>query len=238
MMNGTVTCVHRTGCEVLAENETLPAFCLLKCSELPVVNDRVTIQRREDKLFVTQILPRKNIIARYDFCKEKRQGLAANIDTVFVVTSANREFSVSRIRRFLALAQGTNARTVVVVTKVDVTTQVPEVNIPGVEQININAHDAADIKKLAWDGTALLLGSSGVGKSTILNTLCGLDLKTRPVQGERLSNKGRHTTSARTMYFLADGRKIIDTPGVRIVGVEGEAGDTRRARRRKRNINS
>lgn len=245
-MKGIVTSVHRTGCEVFIESsddicktaDTVmqtdkPAFCLLKHSELPVVGDKVALEKREDKYFVTEILPRKNLIARYDFYKERHQGFAANVDVVFIVTSANLEFSESRIERFLALCEGQNVRKVVVITKVDLAQKIPKININGVEQININALDKKDVKNIKWKGTALLMGSSGVGKSTILNTLCGLDLKTRDVQGERLANKGRHTTSARTMYFLADGRRVIDTPGVRIVGVEGIIGENRRQRERK-----
>lgn len=232
-MNGLVISVHRTGCETFIEGLDKPVFCLLKCDELPVVNDKVSIEKREDKYFVVKILPRKNLIARYDFYKDQHQGFAANVDAVFIVTSANREFSKNRIERFLALCEGQNVRKVVVVTKIDTALKIPKVDIEGVEQINLNALDVEDVRSLKWNGTALLMGSSGVGKSTLLNTLCGLKLKTREIQGDRLANKGRHTTSARTMYFLADGRRLIDTPGVRIVGVEGILGENRRQRERK-----
>jgi len=225
-MTGVVVSVHKTGIEVKLDEVV---FCLNKCSELPVVNDNVLLEKREDKYFVMEVLPRRNLIARYDFYKERHQGFAANIDTVFVVTSATKEFSMNRIRRFLALCG--DVRKVVVVTKVDIGSA-PK--IPGVEQVNINALNPNDVTKLKWKGTALMMGSSGVGKSTILNTLCGLNLKTREVSGD----KGKHTTSARTMYFLDDGRRIIDTPGVRIVGVEGENTETRRARVRKNRLTS
>jgi len=242
-MNGVVVSVHKTGLEILVDGEV--RFAINKCGELPVVNDNVSVEQREDKFFATEIQPRKNFIARYDFYKECHHGFAANIDTVFIVTSATREFSLGRIKRFLALCEEQNVRKVVVMTKADLLGmqnakcrmqndgfRISELNLFGVEQININALDTGDVAKLTWRGTALLLGSSGVGKSTILNTLLGLNLKTREVQSEKHANKGRHTTSARTMYFLADGRRIIDTPGVRIVGVEGEAPETRRARKR------
>jgi len=230
---GVVVSVHKTGCEVLIDATDKPVFCLIKSDKLPVVNDNVVLEKREDKYFVKGILERRNLIARYDFYKERHQGFAANIDAVFIVTSANREFSINRVKRFLALCDGQDVRKVVVVTKIDLEGNVPKINIEGVEQININSLDPKDVGRLEWRGTALLMGSSGVGKSTILNTLCGLNLKTREVQGDRLANKGRHTTSARTMYFLKDGRRIIDTPGVRIVGVEGENSSSRRARNRK-----
>lgn len=232
-MTGVVVSIHKTGCEVLIEGHGKPVFCLQKCDELPVVNDNVSVEKREDKYIVKSILPRRNLIARYDFYKERHQGFAANVDVAFIVTSANKEFSINRVKRFLALCEGQDLRKVVIVTKVDLAREVPKINIAGVEQINMNALDMKDVGKLKWNGTALLMGSSGVGKSTILNTLCGLNLKTREVQGDRLANKGRHTTSARTMYFLEDGRRIIDTPGVRIVGVEGETVQTRRMRARK-----
>lgn len=241
-MTGCVVSVHKTCCEVLIEGMQKPEMCLLKrslptksdmCDDLPIVNDSVHLEKREDKYFVQEILPRRNLIARYDFYKDRYQGFAANVDVVFIVTSANREFSLNRIKRFLALCDGQDVRKVVVVTKTDLAAQIPKIGIEGVEQIDMNALDERDVKKLFWKGTALLMGSSGVGKSTILNTLCGLNLKTREVQGDRLANKGKHTTSARTMYFLADGRKIIDTPGVRIVGVEGDSAESRRARARK-----
>jgi ribosome biogenesis GTPase len=233
MITGVVVSIHKTGCEVLVEGMDKPVFSLIKTGELPVVNDNVQLEKREDKCFVKGILPRKNLIARYDFYKERHQGFAANIDTVFVVTSANREFSLNRVKRFLALCEGQNVRKVVVVTKVDLTNDAPKIDIACVEQVNINSLNPKDVGKLKWKGTALMMGSSGVGKSTILNTLCGLNLKTREVQGDRLANKGRHTTSARTMYFLKDGRRIIDTPGVRIVGIEGESAENRRGRARK-----
>lgn len=241
-MTGCVVSVHKTCCKVLIEGMQKPEMCLLKrslptksdmCDELPIVNDSVHLEKRGDKYFVQEILPRRNLIARYDFYKDRYQGFAANVDVVLIVTSANREFSLNRIKRFLALCDGQDVRKVVVVTKTDLATQIPKIGIEGVEQIDMNALDERDVKKLFWKGTALLMGSSGVGKSTILNTLCGLNLKTREVQGDRLANKGKHTTSARTMYFLADGRKIIDTPGVRIVGVEGDSAESRRARARK-----
>ena len=138
------------------------------------------------------------------------------------MTSANKEFSLNRIKRFSALLDGQDIKKIVVLTKSDLCSDINKYTF----DIAINAHQKDDVAKLLEfvpkGGTALLMGSSGVGKSTIINTLCGLNLKTNTVQAERLGNKGKHTTSARTAYYLPDGRKIIDTPGIKIVGVEGE----------------
>ena len=236
VLKGEVISVHRQGCEVNVKGKI--HFCLVRCQPNPVVNDIVTLEKREDRFFITQIALRKNFVARYDFYKEKHQIFAANIDTAFIVTSANKEFSVNRIGRFLALLDGGKMRKVIVLTKVDLahggcsspdikeyTDKLADIGA-GVEHILINAKDRLDVFKLLDfikpKGTALLMGSSGVGKSTIINTLCGLSLRTNDVQDQRLGNKGKHTTSARTMYYLPCGRRIIDTPGVKIVGLEGD----------------
>ena len=235
---GEVVSVHKTGCFVNIKGHQ--HFCLVKSAEKPVVNDKVILKQREDKWFIMDITERKSFVARYDFYKERYQGFAANVDTAFIVTSANKEFSENRISRFLALLQGQEIRKVIVLTKTDLAPSVIEYEkslgcFEGVEQVLINAKNASDVFKLLKflkaGGTALLMGSSGVGKSTIINTLCGLELKTNDVQSERLGNKGKHTTSARIMYYLPDGRKIIDTPGIKIVGIEGECNSRQVTRR-------
>lgn len=236
-LTGTVLSVHKTGYDVNVNGK--PHFCItnnsFKADSKPVVNDSVTLEKSSDQYIITNILKRKNFIARYDFYKEAEQGFAANIDTLFVVTSANREFNVNRITRFLAIAGDQDIRKVIVLTKIDLTKDTkPYLNklkskFGNAEHILLNATLKSDVDKLLAyipkEGTALLTGSSGVGKSTTINSLCALNLKTRAVQDERLGNKGKHTTSARTLYFLADGRKIIDMPGVRIVGVEKHTAD-------------
>ena len=237
-IKGEVVSVSKTGCFVNIKGKQ--QFCLVKCTDKPVANDSVVLMQREDKWFIESIVERKNFIARYDFYKERHQGIAANIDAAFIVTSANKEFSENRISRFLSLLEGQDIRKIIVITKTDLSSSITEYekkidSFDDVEKIFINAKDATDVFKilkfLKAGGTALLLGSSGVGKSTIINTLCGLELKTNAVQSERLGNKGKHTTSARTVYYLPDGRKIIDTPGVKIVGIEGEDNSRNIARR-------
>ena len=234
-MKGEVVSVHKTGCYVKPLDGGDQIFCLLASNleNRPVVNDVVILQPREDKFFIESIVERKNYIARYDAYKERYQGFAANVDTAFIVTSANREFSENRIKRFLAMldVEGQEIRKVIVLTKIDLVESFHEYidRCKAVERsleiLPINALHKPDVKKLLkyFKDTALLMGGSGVGKSTIINTLCNLNLKTNEVLADRLGNKGKHTTSARTMYYLTDGRKIIDTPGVKIIGIEGES---------------
>ena len=215
-LGGTVLSVSKTGYHVEFECAAME-FCLINNSfrapEPPITNDNVTVEQREDKFFITDILPRKNVVSRFDEAKNRHQHFAANIDRVLIVTSANREYSESRIKRFKSLSGGIPFT--VVLTKIDIAKKIPTADI------KINALDPNSVKKLLalWqpNETAMLVGSSGVGKSTIINSLANLNLKTRPVQGDRHHNQGRHTTSARTVYRLACGRKIIDNPGIRVV---------------------
>ena len=213
-------------------------FCIINNSftggeDRPVVGDIVTLQNRDGQYLIISIQPRKNYLARFDHARNRYQGFASNLDTIFVVTSANREFSPTRIRRFLLLSGGQNIRKVIVLTKIDllkkkeleqfIKTLAKE--FPMVEHVCINALDKIAVESLLnyvkKKGSMILLGSSGVGKSTITNTLCGLELKTtETLKGGRFADKGKHTTSSRNMYFTRSGHKIIDVPGIKIVGVE------------------
>ena len=220
---GEVVSVAKNGFHVMIDGEV--QFCLVNNSfrpdAPPIVNDVVEIEKREDKYFVIDIMPRKSFVARYDETRDKLQYFAANVDVVFVVTSANREFSPERIRRFMRLIDGQPIRGAVVLTKTDVNKK--KFDTQGIGHIVVNALDDNDVKKLFdyWGPgeTAMLVGSSGVGKSTIINSLAGLDIKTQEVMGAHKRNAGRHTTSARTLYYLDCGRKIVDNPGVRVVSV-------------------
>jgi ribosome biogenesis GTPase len=171
------------------------------------------------------------VLERHSVLKRKAAGrgrsvqrIAANVDTLFVVTSANQEFNLARIERYLALAAESGATPVVLITKADLSDDVsPFVEAvqdlhPGLAVTAINAKSpavgAALALWLARGKTVALLGSSGVGKSTLVNTLMGEDLQT--TQGSRVGgDKGRHTTSARSLHRLANGAWLMDTPGIR-----------------------
>lgn len=151
------------------------------------------------------------------------QLIAANVDTLFIVTSANRDFNVARLERYLAIARDAGVFPVVVITKADLagaTTKYVEQAVslsPGLLVESLDARDPQQVDVLRpWceaGQTVALLGSSGVGKSTLVNTLTGEQLATRAVRED--DQRGRHTTTSRSMHRLPQGGWLIDTPGMR-----------------------
>ena len=151
------------------------------------------------------------------------QLIAANVDTLFIVTSANRDFNVARLERYLAIAHEAGAYPLIVITKADTAASIE----PYISQARaldnslpveaMDAREPDDVDKLRpWCGpgqTVALLGSSGVGKSTLINTLTGAGLDTRDVRED--DQRGRHTTTSRSMHRLPQGGWLVDTPGMR-----------------------
>lgn len=151
------------------------------------------------------------------------QLMAANIDTVFVVSSCNQDFNLSRLERYLALILEADAMPVVVLTKADLCDDPAQLRQQTeslhagliVETVDARDRQQAEVLEM-WCGvgkTIAMLGSSGVGKSTLANTLCGLDIQTSGIREE--DAKGRHTTTARSMHRLGAGGWLIDNPGMR-----------------------
>ena len=151
------------------------------------------------------------------------QAIAANVDTLFIVTSANRDFNVARLERYLAIAHEAGAFSIVVITKADLAesiedfVELAQALSPGLLVESLDARSPEQVAVLrAWceEGqTVALLGSSGVGKSTIINTLSGSEQLTLATRED--DQRGRHTTTSRTMHKLEDGGWLIDTPGMR-----------------------
>ena len=151
------------------------------------------------------------------------QPLAANVDTLFVVTSANRDFNLARLERYLAIANDAGVFPVIVITKADLGDGADDYVAaarslaPGLLVEALDARDPAQVGVLrpwcAAGQTVALLGSSGVGKSTLINTLAGTHQETRSVRED--DQRGRHTTTARSMHRLPGGGWLVDTPGMR-----------------------
>jgi ribosome biogenesis GTPase len=151
------------------------------------------------------------------------QLIAANVDTLFIVTSANRDFNVARLERYLAIAHDAGAFPIIVITKADTVNSIEEFVAaasslsPGILVEALDARSADDVEVLqAWceEGqTVALLGSSGVGKSTLINTLTGDHQDTQSVRED--DQRGRHTTTSRSMHPLPKGGWLVDTPGMR-----------------------
>lgn len=149
------------------------------------------------------------------------QLIAANVDTLFIVTSADDDFNIARLERYLTLAQEGCASPVIVISKADLHEDVSSLAalaaIPGALVETVDARDAESVATLrSWCGsgqTVALVGSSGVGKSTLINTLSNAGQATYGVRAS--DSKGRHTTTSRSMHRLADGGWLLDTPGMR-----------------------
>ena len=171
------------------------------------------------------LLERKSLIKRRSAGRESSiQLIASNIDTAFIVTSCNEEFSINRIERYLSIAAESNIHAVVVLTKTDLVSEVAcyvteitraHANLP-VEPVN--ATDPTSLRVLEkWidhGQSVALLGSSGVGKSTIINGLKGQqDQATGAIR--QSDSRGRHTTTARSLHQLPNGGLLLDNPGMR-----------------------
>jgi ribosome biogenesis GTPase len=207
----------------------------------PITGDFVRFRYNpQGESMITEILPRFSHFERKDpTAKRKSQTLAVNFDTLFVMMSLNEDFSTARIDRYLTLAEDMGeAEVVVVLTKMDLMEEGDEVFIDElVETIDGRAR-LLKISSLTGEGmdgvleyakegrTLAFIGSSGVGKSTLLNTLAGEEwAATQEIQ--EWSGKGRHTTTSRELVILPSGAMIIDTPGIREIGMIGEEDEVR-----------
>ncbi|MBO7720988.1 MAG: GTPase RsgA [Kiritimatiellae bacterium] len=184
---------------------------------------------------ITEVLPRFSHFERKDpAARRKVQTLAVNFDALFVMMSLNEDFSTARIRRYLDLAVDLGrAEAVVAVSKIDLRREGDEELFEELEREVAGAARIIRFSVVSGEGmddvaayvrprsTLALIGSSGVGKSTLVNRLAGGERRaTREIQ--EWSGKGRHTTTNRELIMLPSGAMVVDTPGVREIGMPGE----------------
>lgn len=202
----------------------------LEPTERPTVGDWLLIDASGER--IVRLLERSSELSRLAAGGQEQQLIAANVDVLFIVTSCNEEFNASRLERYLALASNGGVTPVVVLTKTDLTDdadayveQARRVSLHA-EVVAVNALDALSLGGLtpwcAAGSTIALLGSSGVGKSTLLNTLAGSE---RQVTGDirDADAHGKHTTTHRSLHRLDNGLLLLDVPGLREVGMVGHA---------------
>jgi ribosome biogenesis GTPase / thiamine phosphate phosphatase len=202
----------------------------------PAVGDWVLAQPLpgEDRAIIRRVLERRTKLSRKAAGERTdEQIMAANVDTVFLVASLNAELNLRRIERYLATVWESGARPVITLNKADLAGDARaslarvEVVSPGVETILTSALTGEGIPALrahlARGETVVFVGSSGVGKSSIVNRLLGEDLQAvREIRGD---DKGRHTTTTRELLLAPGGGVIIDTPGLRALGLwDAESG--------------
>lgn len=226
---GLYRLVYEAG-ELPAEVSGKLRFQARSAIDLPAVGDFVwaDCSRAGGPAVIHGILPRKSVFLRRSAgTAHTSQVVAANIDTVFLCMSLNHDFNLRRLERYLAVAWDSGAVPVIVLTKSDLCPD-PAPQLRAVEECAMGV-DILLTSALAEDGyqkllpylcpgkTVALLGSSGVGKSTLINRLLGQERL--PTNGLRNDDRGRHTTTRRELFLLPRGGLVIDTPGMRELGL-------------------
>lgn len=233
---GRVGIQHRGGYVLLTARRgelRAEASGKLRREALPAVGDWVAYEfLPEGKGLVHAILSRTSTFSRAHRNPERKathaaseQVIAANVDIIFVVSSLAGDLNLRRLERYLATAWESGADPVIVLTKLDICDEAPALlskveavarGVPVLPVSNVTGEGIDEVRRLLRRGvTAALVGSSGVGKSTLVNTLLGYEAQA--VQDTRADGRGRHTTTARRLFAVPGGGWLLDTPGLRVI---------------------
>ncbi|PKM93685.1 MAG: ribosome small subunit-dependent GTPase A [Firmicutes bacterium HGW-Firmicutes-1] len=219
--------------EIQAEVSGRLSYHASEIADYPAVGDWVLVDRIDDyggNAIIHHILSRKSCFERKAAGdKYERQIVAANIDVVFICMSLNNDYNLRRLERYLSIAWDSRAKPVVVLTKADLCNDI-ESRLREIEEIAIGVNvvvasclDADGyshmIKYMEKRKTVAFIGSSGVGKSTLINKLMGQNVLV--TNSLRNDDKGRHTTTHRQLILLPQGTIVIDTPGMRELQIAG-----------------
>lgn len=219
--------------EYLAKITGKKIFNATKREDYPAVGDWVAITMPDKEMAIIQeILPRQTILYKKYSNKQDAQIIATNIDTAFIVEAVDRDYNLNRFERYLVLASEGKIKPVIILNKIDLISEA-ELN-QKIDRIknrfdNIDIISTSIISEQGLDEliyytekgkTYCFLGSSGIGKSSLINKLLGeVKIKTKEISAS--THKGKHTTTTREMYFLENGGIVIDNPGTREVGIAG-----------------
>ncbi len=241
---GRIIAEHRERYTVLTEENELEAeiighlrFSASDRSGFPAVGDWVALSVfNENEAIIHAIYPRKSVLERQAVGKfAEKQIIATNIDYALIIQAVDRDFNINRLERYLAISDASKIEPVIILSKIDLVDQdelaimvdkiasrIRNVQIIAISNIRRDGLDVL-VQLMQKGKTYCFLGSSGVGKSTLINNLAGEDLmKTKSISERR--KKGRHVTSHREMVVIKTGGILVDNPGMREIGLTDESG--------------
>jgi ribosome biogenesis GTPase len=224
---------HVVGCRAPVADLSRKLLKTLDKLSRPVVGDWLAVIDGPDRASIQHVLERRTtLLRRAAGTRNEPQVVAVNVDVFFVVTSANRDFNERRLERYLAAVWNSGAAPVIVLNKIDLGDDLDPlleaidrvaVGVPVVRVSAATGEGLDELRSHVSPGlTVGFIGSSGVGKSSLTNRLLGREVQA--VAGLRDDDRGRHTTSARQLMQLAEGGVLIDTPGMRELGLLDDDG--------------